>query len=325
MARELIQNIKALQINLARSHVATAQLKTCIFEYDLIFIIQEPYCINDKPSGFPTQTHFSPNEHPKTATVVVNPRLTVLNTYASSTLNVITLKIENRTITIFNCYSQPITDLTDLTNLLNLAERYFDDQHDLLLLGDLNAKSELWGSPFEDPRGRTLREFLTMHRLVVENDPDGPPTYNCTRGKSWIDITASRSISSTSFIHNWKVMDCITLSDHCYISFEITYQHSSSTQRVKYKLTQMDWLLLKAKIGHFFGSMESYLPKDTVDLNQLIIKWTQKIQEYCDLATHAKGKYVKTQHKGVPWWTPELSILRKRILALRKRYHKCIS
>ncbi|XP_035223637.1 uncharacterized protein LOC118196317 [Stegodyphus dumicola] len=224
---------------------------------------------------------------------------------------------------MFNCYSQPITDLTYLITLLDSVERFLDNEHDILILGDLNAKSELWGSPFEDPRGCTLREFLTADRIVVGNDPEcPPPMYNYTRGKSWIDIIASRSASSLAFIQNWNVMDSVTLSNHCYIYFEITYQNLTQNSHAKYKLSKIDWLFLKEKLGNFFGPIGPQLIKDMVDLNELIIKWTKSIQDFCDLAIKAKGKYITTQHKGVPWWTPELSILRKRILAQRKRYQK---
>ncbi|XP_035204568.1 uncharacterized protein LOC118179502 [Stegodyphus dumicola] len=314
--------IRALQINLARSHVATAQLKLHIFDYDLVFV-QEPYCIDNKPVGFPIQTKvISKTEGlPKTAIVVVNPNFTILNTLTTPTLNIIKLKFGQRSLTIFNFYSPPITDLTDLTSLLDLVERNLSDNTDNIILGELNVKSELWGSLFEDPRGRMVREFLVSRQFIIANDPNGPPTYNCSRGKSWIDITASQG----DIISEWRVLDDPSLSDHCYVSFEISRDKSTDQIiRRMYKLNKMDWLLLKEKLGSYFSTFNPQYVKDTVDLNTLIKTWTQKIQDICDLAIKAKGKFLNVQHKGVPWWTQSLTIMRKRILAERKRYQRCI-
>jgi len=52
-------------------------------------------------------------------------------------------------------------------------------------------------------------------------------------------------------------------------------------------------------------------------------KFTSIITATCDAAfkvTRARDR--NTKGKSVPWWTSELTILRKRALALRRRYQR---
>lgn len=45
----------------------------------------------------------------------------------------------------------------------------------VLLGGDLNAKSPLWGGPVTDARGVKMVQFLYVHNLCVLNDPQSQP------------------------------------------------------------------------------------------------------------------------------------------------------
>jgi len=65
----------------------------------------------------------------------------------------------------------------------------------LIIVGDLNAKNKLWGSPVNDFRGKTLEKFIDEQNLVVMNT--GKATrlhYNGTL--SHLDLTlCSRKLS----------------------------------------------------------------------------------------------------------------------------------
>lgn len=83
---------------------------------------------------------------------------------------------------------------------------------DILVGGDFNSKSGLWGSPIDDLRGDILAEWLSERDLVVFNQGN-EPTFVRENSKSWIDITFGTANFSTR-IKNWKVMDDEHLSDH---------------------------------------------------------------------------------------------------------------
>ena len=59
------------------------------------------------------------------------------------------------------------------------------------------------------------------------------------------------------------------------------------------------------------------------DIEKLITKFTSSITAACDAAFRVSraGKRVTTE-KSVPWWTSELTLLRRKALALRRRYQR---
>jgi hypothetical protein len=61
--------------------------------------------------------------------------------------------------------------------------------------------------------------------------------------------------------------------------------------------------------------------KQSTDTDELMLKFTSIITATCDTAFKVSraGDRV-TKGRRVPWWTSELTILRKRALALSRRY-----
>ncbi|GIY72144.1 hypothetical protein CDAR_302301 [Caerostris darwini] len=71
-------------------------------------------------------------------------------------------------------------------------EKYPD--HRILLLRDFNAKSRVWGKRNTDERGNQFLSFCNNLNLSIENSPELPPTYDSTRGHSWIDLLITKNI-----------------------------------------------------------------------------------------------------------------------------------
>lgn len=55
----------------------------------------------------------------------------------------------------------------------------------MIIMGDFNAKSELWGKNKVDSRGQEVIDIITKHVLTILNNPNCAPTYNPTTGTSW--------------------------------------------------------------------------------------------------------------------------------------------
>ncbi|KMQ82644.1 reverse transcriptase [Lasius niger] len=102
----------------------------------------------------------------------------------------------------------------------------------LIVGGDFNAKSVLWGARNTDGRGRLLASWAAERDLRVANVGNRP---TCVRPQetSVVDITWV-SPDLLPFIGDWRVEEGIeSLSDHLYISFSLgTTQTCPSARRL---------------------------------------------------------------------------------------------
>ncbi|GBO38437.1 Putative protein in type-1 retrotransposable element R1DM [Araneus ventricosus] len=89
-----------------------------------------------------------------------------------------------------------------------------------LLIGDFNARSQIWGYGFEDHRGRVLSEFLTLNNFSICNRTDLGPTFNSSTGHGFPDL----SLISTAHQHlldAWWIDNSDSLSDHKLICVQL--------------------------------------------------------------------------------------------------------
>ncbi|XP_052743900.1 uncharacterized protein LOC128199244 [Bicyclus anynana] len=90
-----------------------------------------------------------------------------------------------------------------------------------LVLGDFNAKSQAWGSPATDARGRAVQVWAVHQGLNLLNRGT---TYTCVReeGGSIVDLSFATPLVADR-VTGWKVWDWVeTLSDHNYIRFKVS-------------------------------------------------------------------------------------------------------
>ncbi|XP_026325286.1 uncharacterized protein LOC113234205 [Hyposmocoma kahamanoa] len=98
----------------------------------------------------------------------------------------------------------------------------------ILVMGDLNAKSPAWGSRLPNAKGRAVHAWVTANGLVVANRGTAN---TCVRrwGGSIVDITfATPTLASQ--VQDWRVLEGEeTLSDHVYIRFRVSSSQASTT------------------------------------------------------------------------------------------------
>ena len=90
------------------------------------------------------------------------------------------------------------------------------DVQDVLILGDFNDKSTLWGFPRTNPRGEAVAEWATELDLRLLNEGS---KNTCVRwqGESIVDLTWA-SPSAARKVKNWRVaIELRSLSYHRYI------------------------------------------------------------------------------------------------------------
>jgi ribonuclease HI/retron-type reverse transcriptase len=82
----------------------------------------------------------------------------------------------------------------------------------LIICGDLNAHSVLWGSPTSDRRGEIIEDLTLAFDLTVLNDGTSH-TYQKGENQTHIDVSMVSSGIAERF-RNWKVSKEATISDH---------------------------------------------------------------------------------------------------------------
>nr|XP_023026241.1 uncharacterized protein LOC111514228 [Leptinotarsa decemlineata] len=90
-----------------------------------------------------------------------------------------------------------------------------------IILGDINAKSVLWGPPVSDPRARGdyWAEWLAALEMVVMNT-GLEPTFTWGESRSYIDVTCCNQDVALG-VGEWRVLTEESLSDHQFIQFSV--------------------------------------------------------------------------------------------------------
>ncbi|UYV84210.1 hypothetical protein LAZ67_X001527 [Cordylochernes scorpioides] len=151
---------------------------------------------------------------------------------------------QNKTINIFNMYHPPNNKLIDDGTM---AQFLTDNT---IIVGDLNAKHQLWGCSTPNPRGKILSNVFDDNAFMCLND--GNPThhsysYNTAQA---LDI----SFSSPDIFHKckWQILKSIG-SDHLPILIEISTKTKTSSIKEKFwNFKKANWNLYQQNTNKDF-------------------------------------------------------------------------
>ncbi|UYV74764.1 hypothetical protein LAZ67_12000855 [Cordylochernes scorpioides] len=151
---------------------------------------------------------------------------------------------QNKTINIFNMYHPPNNKLIDDGTM---AQFLTDNT---IIVGDLNAKHQLWGCFTSNPRGKILSNLFDDNAFMCLND--GNPThhsysYNTAQA---LDI----SFSSPDIFHKckWQILKSIG-SDHLPILIEISTKTKTSSIKEKFwNFKKANWNLYQQNTNEDF-------------------------------------------------------------------------
>ena len=339
-------NIRCMQINLQHSKAATANLMKIIEEESTdIICIQEPYIINNRVVGIPKKyrTYTITEERSRAAIVVTNNHIDVL------------------LLRQFLDADGVVVEITAGGEKLILASMYFDIgrhieedllkidavlQHangaGVLLALDSNARSATWHDSTTNNRGRLLDEYLMSKQLYILNEESFNTTFHNQRGASNIDLTIiTKQLLRT--VTQWQISDQESSSDHNIIKYFIGQwdfnEERADIQDLRYLVKKENYMEFKEHLTQLvktelreFQNAETNEDLDTMLCTRIfedenIEKYAEEFHEILKTAcnkTFRKHRNLKTTttHKSVPWWTEELTILRKRTNALRRRYQR---
>ncbi|XP_041987956.1 uncharacterized protein LOC121739522 [Aricia agestis] len=225
-----------------------------------------------------------------------------------------------RALTVVGVYFSPNRALADFESfLLRLTTFVEGTSGPVIIAGDFNAKSTLWGSPATDARGRVVANWLASKGFVLANRGT---TSTCVRwqGESIVDLTLS-SPTVARRITNWRVLsDKETLSDHRYIRFDVSACTSELGRRTpshggpRWSLRRLDREMLKE--AAIVAAWNPLPPEGGVE--ELADWLNDAAHNICDASMPRLGP-VKPRGQTY-WWSLDLKRLRQVCVAARRRY-----
>ena len=182
-------------------------------------------------------------------------------------------------IRIFNFYISP-SSFFDESFFSHIFE-----QDQIIVCGDFNAKSTLWGSPKADSRGKSLENILQKTDVVVLNT--GSPTRYFKQGYSHIDL--SFSSPNIANLTNWEVLEKTCGSDHNLVQLDLsTYICNENTNRPRWVYSKADWPLFSALCDKNLAELD--LDDELEELNESITEAIIMAAEASIPTSSGKGK-----------------------------------
>lgn len=313
MADNLVLNLALLNLGVARA--ASLQLDADLACNPIdICVINEPYAPERDILHFSNRLKILAykDDMPKVAVIINNLNIKYFLLFCTQSIVSANIIYKGFDIVITGIYCSPSGDISSELNSLEFVHRKFGHKPHIIL-GDFNAKSPLWGNRPLDNRGSEVIDFVDRNDLMILNEPDSIPTFDSSRGQSWIDLCIT---NDRTFRYNFRVDDRITNSDHNIIELTVYTDKEQVSQDMRiFKLYR--WLELKVKVK---SVIEEISDKD-FDHSNIgdIINWVQDhILIDC---THIKSAD-KKKNRNAYWWNGELCSIRSKVRAMRRRYQK---
>ncbi|CAG4971188.1 unnamed protein product [Colias eurytheme] len=168
--------------------------------------------------------------------------------------------------------------------------------HQIVIAGDLNAKSALWGSSASDARGDILVEWLAAQNLVPLNQGN---ENTCVRmqGGSVVDVTfASPTLAHRA--RGWNTSP------------------APAESGPRWSLKTLDRHLLELA-----SIVSAWCPKPDSTNVDTEAEWFAATMTHISDAAMSRIKPCPP-HNKVYWWSPELAQLRSACVTARRRYTK---
>ena len=316
---DTINHFKFIQANLHHAKGASdVIMKTFNNENLDIALIQEPYLVNERiklldeknllyescSSGRPRACIlFSKNTKYFPMTEFVGKDLVAAK---------IDLEISGYKQKIVVCSAYLPGDTKEMPNQLTALINYCRTKNKHLIIGcDANAHHIIWGSTNINERGNILMELISESKLDILNK-GSTPTFVTSNRAEVLDLTLSSSFIAER-IHNWRVTNEVSLSDHKHIQFELQINNIFDESFRNPQKT--DWVKFENQLSTKMKDFDNKI-NNIQDLNNLALKLQMTLIE--SYKTSCLESIRKT-NRNVPWWNANLESLRKKS---RKLFNK---
>ena len=291
-----------IQWNLQSLKTKFSELKLIINEYLPICVcVQETLAhINNinNISGY-NICHSNPvrdDGHERGASIIINKNINFSRIPLITNLQAVAIKIHlTKSYTICSIYL-PHVDLLrqDLEDLFDQLGPHS------LILGDFNARHQMWGDHTANARGFMIEELISDRDLILLND--GTPTHYQIQTDSYSNIDLSITSSDCYTDFEYARLESLHGSDHYPIRIKLQNTTEMSSRPVRFNLKKADWSTFKT-LTEFNGDIESL----TIDEN------VERIEELITAA--ASGSIPLTSGRvskpPLPWWSEDIANCRQ--------------
>ena len=198
---------------------------------------------------------------------------------------------------LINIYIPPTKQFTlqDLNTIIPQTSK------PVVITGDFNAWSPLWGSKSYNKRGKIVSEFIESNDLILLNNSQ-PTHFSTHRTFTNIDITLCSPELYT--FSKWHVFDSLHGSDHFPIEIELFHKPQKTTKnRTIFKTDQADWSKFQS-----LGTKYIKLDETNNNTNCLAARFHKGIIKCANESMpKSSGNYSK---KPICWWNATLNSLR---------------
>ncbi|KMQ90166.1 reverse transcriptase [Lasius niger] len=229
--------------------------------------------------------------------------------------NFVAVRLGN--VHILSCYISPNVPIREYEVFLDdLTECIRTLPGKILVCGDFNAWSHLWGSVITNRRGELVEDWAAENELRLANI-GSTPTCVRAQGSSVVDLTWASPALERSLC-DWKVLSTMeALSDHCYVSFSIRDDSGRArrgdTAPTRWALNKMDPLMFRTALewSNSVGPSEEERTSATS-----MRAWLNRVmKEACDASAPRVGR--RKQKRQAYWWN--FTIAEKRGACHRAR------
>ena len=325
-------SLRCMQINLQHSKTATDNFNQLTMEaaVDITFI-QEPYVYQNQVAGI-SRKHWllaCGNGRKRAAIVVINKQIDALLISQLSEEDIVVVEIIQGNLkfiaaSIYLDIENEITmDLYKIENILQFAKG-----RGLIVAMDSNARSKTWHDVLTNKRGRILEEFVISNRIHIVNEDSKLTTFESNRGTSNIDLTIADNKMAT-LIKKWQCNDQESFSDHRIITFQLEKSNDITNEYnyhgTKYITSEegfkkFEYNFIKEIKNNFKISEKENLDNtlyaivtSETDIENAIEKHQNSVTAACKKSFKVRKLSQKTiEKRSVPWWTEELTIMRKK-------------
>jgi Reverse transcriptase (RNA-dependent DNA polymerase)/Endonuclease-reverse transcriptase len=223
--------------------------------------------------------------------------------------------METNECMIIGVYFSPnrgIVHLKSLMHDIGMVAR--STRKPVIVAGDLNAKSPLWGSRAENERGTLVAEWLLGSGMSIANKGD-TPTFEKGGRSSVIDITLT-SPSIADRMTGWVVRtDIENLSDHHYITFNLeSSARKIADHREKNDRGKKSWKIDEDALKAVAAEMKSTCFEESINDPARCVEEIKMVLNRTCLSRRPQWK-----RRPVYWWNEEIATLRKACLGARRK------
>ena len=203
-------------------------------------------------------------------------------------------------VTLINVYLSPRESITDELHALSQLLRLRHEQN-IVIAGDWNSRSELWGDHVSDDRSDLITAFAAEHALeIVPNQSPIPTFVHNNDGSSHIDFAMSRLGSELRI--SVQTLDEIT-HDHRPLLIKLRQQSVRTHEPIlRYNVKKANWVRFQTMLQA--APLTAMIDEQNVDC-----KWDMILTAILSAADKSIPRK-RSAPRNMPFWTDELSTLR---------------